>query len=132
MTAAEIGKYVVQILLAIGGAAGLLSLFTVRQQKRKLLSESGKTDAEADTVLADAYSRRAATQVTLLEPYERVMERQQREIEEQADEIRWLKACVEALTHALREQGIDVPHMPVRPATPVTDRARRNRGTGHR
>lgn len=131
MTAFEIGKFLIQVLL-VSGAAGLVSLLTIRQQKRKLLSESGKTDAEADTVLADAYSRRAATQVTLLEPYERVMERQQQEIEEQAREIRWLKDCVEALTQALRAQGIAVPAMPARPETPVTDRTRRNRGTGHR
>jgi len=118
--------YVVTVLVAFG-AAGLVSLLTIKAQKRKLLSESGKTDAEADTVLADAYSRRAATQVTLLEPYERVMRRQQEEIDEQAAEIKQLRRYIETLTNALRKQGVEVPEMPDRVPTPASDAGRQNR-----
>jgi len=118
--------YVVTVLVSLG-AAGLVSLLTIKAQKRKLLSESGKTDAEADTVLADAYSRRAATQVTLLEPYERVMRRQQEEIDEQAAEIKQLRRYIETLTNALRKQGVEVPEMPDRVPTPASDAGRQNR-----
>ncbi len=118
--------YAVTILVSLG-AAGLVSLLTIKAQKRKLLSESGKTDAEAAVSLAEAYRSNAATQITLLEPYQSVMKRQQEEIDEQAAEIKQLRRYIQTLTNSLRHQGVEVPEMPDRVPTPVTDENRRTR-----
>ena len=108
--------WTLQIIVALGGLGGVGALFYVRQQKRKMVSESNKTDAEAETALADAFSRRTATSITLLEPYEKIMRRQQEEIDEQAAEIKQLRRYIVVLTARLREQGVELPDMP--PVTP--------------
>lgn len=122
MTWIEAGKLLVQVVVAVGGLAGIVALLLVGAQKRKLVSESGKTDAEADTVLADAYSRRAATQVSLIGPYERVVERMQAELDEALEKIDRLTDYVEVVVAIAREAGLHVPPMP-RPTPPPSGSA---------
>lgn len=129
MTGAEIGTLVVQILVGLGGLAGISSLFLVRAQKRKLVADSGKTDAEADTAFSEAYNRRAATQVSLIDPYERVMGRMQEELDEANDRVDYLEAYITLLVDAMREAGITIPPRPPKPGadrpTPINSRRRR-------
>ena len=129
MTWFEVGKAAVQLLVGAGVAA-FVALFLVSAQKRKLLSESGKTDAEADTVLADAYSRRASTQINLIGPYEKAQEWMQRRIDDLEENERRLRRYIDQLPAALRAAGIAVPEMPApvepsAPPTPPTNRRRR-------
>jgi UTP-glucose-1-phosphate uridylyltransferase len=112
LSPAEIATLVVQIIVAIGGSAGIVSLAMVSSQKKKLVSESGKTDAEADAAFSEAYHRRASTQVTLLEPYERIQTRMQAEIDEYADKVDRLEEYVELLIEVLRNAGLPVPPKP--------------------
>jgi hypothetical protein len=114
MSPAEIATLVVQIIVAIGGSAGIVSLLMVSSQKKKIVAESGKTDAEADAAFSEAYHRRASTQVTLLEPYERIQARMQAEIDEYADKVDRLEEYVELLIEVLRNAGLPVPPKPPR------------------
>ena len=104
----------VQVIVAIGGLAGLTSVLLVSSQKRKLVAESGKTNAEADVAFSEAYRQRATTQVTLIEPYERIQARMQSEIDEQAEKIDRLEIYIEVLVDLLRQQGVSVPPKPPR------------------
>jgi hypothetical protein len=103
-----------------------VSLLTVRAQKRKLISESGKTDAEADAAFSEAYHRRASTQVSLVGPYERVMDRMQEELDEANERIDRLTTYVETLVDIVRGAGLAVPPMPRPPDPPPRRPARRH------
>ena len=115
MSPSDIATLVVQIIVAIGGSAGVVSLLMVSSQKKKLVSESGKTNAEADAAFSEAYHRRASTQVTLLEPYERIQARMQSEIDEFVDKVDRLEEYIEVLIEAMRSAGLSVPPKPPKP-----------------
>ena len=115
MGIAELVTLIVQILVAVGGLAGIGALLMVSAQKRKLVADTGKTDAEAENVLADAQAKRTAREVSLIEPYERVQTRMQQELEEAYEELDWMRDYLHMLTNALRQAGIDVPPEPIRP-----------------
>lgn len=123
----QVVNLIVQILVGLGGLAGVVSLFTVRAQKRKLISESGRTDAEADAAFSEAYHRRASTQVSLVQPYERVIDRMQEELDEALEKIDRLTAHVETLADIIRGAGLAVPPMPRPPAIQQEQAARRRR-----
>lgn len=124
MTGADIATLVIQALVALG-AAGLVSLLTVRAQKRKLMAESGKTDAEADALLAEADQRRVTTQVELVAPYERIMDRMQEELNEANERVDYLESYIETLVEAMRAAGITVPRRPPRPQAHTNDNRNR-------
>lgn len=126
MAPADVVTLVIQLLVGLGGIAGISSLFMVRAQKRKIVAESGKTDAEADTAFSEAYHRRASTQVSLVEPYERVMDRMQDELDESLARVDYLEMYIETLVDAMRAAGIAVPRRPPRPQAHTSDaRSRR-------
>lgn len=127
MTGAELATLAIQLLVAAGGIAGISSLFMVRAQKRKLLAESGRTNAEADAQFSEAYHRRASTQVSLVEPYERVMDRMQGELDEANERVDYLESYIETLVEAMRAAGITVPKRPPRPQAHTED-TRNQRG----
>jgi len=129
MTPEGIVSVIVQCVVALGGLAGVVSLFTVRATKRKLIAESGKTNAEADAAFSEAYHRRAATQVSLVEPYERVIDRMQEELDEALEKIDRLTTYVENLVDIIRTAGLAVPPMP-RASAPTAQQQRRRQRRG--
>lgn len=133
MTWVEIGKWAVQLLVG-GGIAALVSLLLVGPQKKKMLADSGKTDAEAEGELAEAYDRRADAQIKLLDPYQRTQEYMQQRIDDLEENERRLRRYVEQLCEALRGAGIKVPEAPpVADTTPSTRPHRAQPGQpGHR
>lgn len=104
----------IKALLALGGLAGIGSLFLVRAQKNKVVAESGKTDAEADSVLADASLKKTNREARILDMYERGMASMQERINESEERMDRLTEYVEVLVSALREAGQPVPPMPPR------------------
>lgn len=102
----------VQILVAAGGLSGVGALLLVAAQKRKLVAESGKTNAEADTAFSEAYHRRASTQISLIEPYEKMTARLQTELDKANERIDRLEKYVNTLVGIVRESGMTVPPMP--------------------
>ena len=104
--------YLVKAILTAGGVGGITALFMVRSQKRKLVAESGKTDAEADSVLADAQAKRTAREISMIEPYERIQKRMQGELDDVYAEIDRLKEYIETLVTVVRRAGVPVPDMP--------------------
>lgn len=105
---------IIKVILAAGGLAGLGALFMVNAQKNKLVADTGKTHAEADNVVAEAQQRRTAREISLIEPYERMHDRMQRELSEAYQEIDRLKLWVRSLMDACRAAGIEVPDEPPR------------------
>lgn len=103
---------VVQIIVAVGGLSGVGALFMVAAQKRKLIAESGKTNAEADAAFSEAYHRRASTQINLIEPYEKMTNRLQNELDKANTRIDRLTEYVEVLVEIMRDNDITVPPMP--------------------
>lgn len=110
---------ILKILLALGGIAGVSSLFVVRAQKRQMLASAGMTDAQADTAFAEAYHRRASTQVSLIEPYERSVARLEDELNEALDKLDDANAKIDVLTEtvrilvqAMRDGGVPIPAIP--------------------
>ena len=101
-----------RILAVLGGLGGLGALLMVGVQKRKILSETGKTNAEADSVAAEAQAKRTAREVSLIEPYERVQTRMVKEMEDLYAEVDRLTTYVETLVTILRNAGLQVPPMP--------------------
>lgn len=109
----------VKVVVAFGGLAGLGSFFMVRQQKRKIVAESDKTEAEADSVLADAQQKRTAREISLIEPYERMHRRMAEELVDLYAEVDRLKAYTEMLAQMLRNAGLPVPPMPPKLVAPA-------------
>ena len=103
--------FTVQVLVAVGGLAGVVNLLLLTSQKRKLVAESGKTDAQADKEFSEAYHRRASTQISLIDPYERMTARLQVELDKANDRIDKLEAYVETLVGIVREAGLPLPPM---------------------
>lgn len=112
MTAAQWLDVIVKILVGIGGLGGMTAFLMVRAQKRKLVADTGKTDAEADSVMADAQSKRTAREISMIEPYERIQARMSLEIEELYDKVDRLQKWAEMMAHSLRAHDIPVPDMP--------------------
>lgn len=115
----------IQVLVALGGVAGVASLFMVSAQKRKLLSDTGKTDAEAADVMAQTYERRA---ISLMDPYERIQERMEQELDEAFADIDALRDYVKELVALLADAGIEVPRMRRPSVEQVAKVAERRRG----
>lgn len=104
----------VQILVALGGVSGIGALLMVTAQKRKILADSGKTNAEADKEFSEAYHRRASTQINLIDPLEKMNARLEKELDKANARIDRLTEYVEVLAEKLRENHIPVPAMPNR------------------
>lgn len=115
MMSSDTLTFVVQIIVALGSLSGVGALFMVAAQKRKLIAESGKTNAEADAAFSEAYHRRASTQISLIEPYERMTFRLQNELDKANSRIDRLTEYVEVLVDIMRENDITVPPMPREP-----------------
>lgn len=101
-------------LLALGGIGGIGALFMVRAQKQKVVSESGKTDAEADSILVDASLKKTSREALILDMYERGMANMQERLDDAEERIDRLTEYVEVLVVALRRAGQAVPPMPHR------------------
>lgn len=112
MTAAQWFDVVLKLLAGLGAVGGGGAFFMVRAQKRKLLADTGKTDAEADGLLADAQAKRTQREVSLLEPYERIQNRMGHELDEAYQEIDRLKEYLGRMVDALKAAGIPVPDEP--------------------
>ena len=104
--------FTVQIIVAVGGLAGIVNLLLLTGQKKKLVAESGKTNAEADAAFSEAYHRRASTQITLIEPYEKMTARLQHELDKANNRIDRLEIYVDTLVGVVRDAGLPVPPMP--------------------
>lgn len=104
--------YVVQGIAVLGGLGGITSLLLTRTQKRRLLSESSKTDAEADSILADAQTKRSDRELRLVSAYERWGDSLQERLEEAEEKIALLTEYIEVLVQALRTAGAPVPPVP--------------------
>lgn len=104
--------WVLKIFLAIGGITGLLSLFLVREQKRKLLSDTGKTDAEADSIVADAKIKHTDRESRVLDMYEKVLKTTTDRLDDANKRLDELTMYVNVLVLALRNAGQPVPPMP--------------------
>lgn len=123
-------RLAIELVLGVAASGGLLGFFLLRQQKRKLLADAGKTDTEADVLFSDAYSRLASAKILLLEPYEKVMTRMQQELDEANQRIDILEQYVGVLIETMRDAGIQIPirPRPVVPPPPIVPPAgRRNR-----
>ncbi len=105
-------RLAIELILGLAASGALVGLLMLRQQKRKLLSEAGKTDAEATGLLSGADAQYISTRIMLLEPYEKVMNRLQRELNEANDRIDVRENYIEVLIAAMRDQGM---HIPLRP-----------------
>lgn len=112
MDAMLIMEWTVKVVIAIGGLGGIAALFMVTTQKRKLMADTGKTDAEANAVLETAQSTRTAREISMIEPYERIQARMQHEMDDLYAEIDRLKAWAESLAGVLEANGLTVPPMP--------------------
>ena len=104
----------IAVLGALGGLGGIGALFMVRTQKRKLLADTGKTVAEADSIVADATSKRTDREARILDMYERGMANMQERLDDAEAKIDRLTEYVEVLVVALRAAGQPVPPMPQR------------------
>lgn len=105
-------RLAVELILGLAASGCLLGLLMLRAQKRKLLSEAGKTDAEASGLLSGADAQYISSRIMLLEPYEKVMNRLQRELNEANDRIDALENYVEVLIASMRAQGMQIPVRP--------------------
>lgn len=76
---------------ALGGSAGLVLFFTVRQQKKKMLAEAGKTHSEGEKTDAEAAEIVARTASGMLEPYVEIAATLRQELREARAEIRELR-----------------------------------------
>lgn len=102
----------IKLLLALGGVGGITALFMVRAQKKKIVAESGKTDAEADNITADAGLKRTDREGRILDMSERVLVSMQERLDDAEGKIDRLTEYVEVLVQALRTAGAAVPPMP--------------------
>lgn len=105
-------RLIVELVLGLAASGFLLGLLMLRAQKRKLLSEAGKTDAEATGLLSGADAQYISSRIMLVEPYEKIMNRLQRELNEATDRIDVLENYIEVLIASMRDQGM---HIPIRP-----------------
>lgn len=103
---------IVKVLVALGGLTGVGAFFMVRSQKRKLVADTDKTEAEADSVVADAQQKRTAREISLIEPYERMHVRMAAELDDLYAEVDRLKEYIQTLAQVIRGAGVEVPPMP--------------------
>ena len=127
MTPGEMVDWGLRILVALGGLGGVAGFLMVRAQKRKVISESTKTDAEADSILADASGKRTDREGRILDMYERGMNSMQERLDDAEAKIDRLTNYVEVLVGALRAAGQPVPPMP-RQMTDSAHQGERDRG----
>lgn len=99
-------------LVALGGLGGIGAFFMVRVQKRKIIAESGKTDAQADSIMADAQAKRTDSLGRVVEMYDRGLSSMQERLDEAEAKIDKLTEYVEILVRALRAAGQPIPSMP--------------------
>lgn len=102
----------IKLVMTVGGIGGIAALFMVRAQKRKLVADTGKTDAEADLVLADASMKKVSREARILDMSESVMRSMRERLGEAEAKIDRLTSYVEVLVQALRTAGAPVPPMP--------------------
>lgn len=110
--------WAVRLLLALGGLTGVGALVSVRAQKRKLVADTGKTDAEADNIMADASVKRVDYADKVIGVYERGIDHMQEQLDEANAKIDRLTDYIEVLVAALRAGGLPVPAMPRRLDSP--------------
>jgi hypothetical protein len=118
-----------RVLLVVGGLGGLTALFMVRTQKRKLTAESGKTDAEADSILADASAKKTDREGRILDMSEKLLAQMQDRLEDAEAKIDRLTEYIEVLVQALRTGGQPVPPMPRQMRQEAHDREASRGGT---
>lgn len=112
MTFAQWMDVIIKILVGLGGLSGVTAFFMVRAQKRKLAADTGKTEAEADSVMADASSKRTSREAMVLDMYEKGMSNLQERLDDAEGKLDRLTAYVEVLVQELRSNGVAVPPMP--------------------
>lgn len=116
MNASQAVDLLIKIVLAAGGVGGICALFMVRAQKRKLVADTGKTDAEADLITQQAQAKKTDREGRILDMSERVLKSMQEQLDNAEDKIDRLTEYVEILVHALRDAGQPVPPMPAKMA----------------
>ncbi|MDB5733284.1 MAG: hypothetical protein JWQ03_3179 [Variovorax sp.] len=121
-TVAKIIDYAIKAFMAIGGIGGITAFFLVKVQKRKTLAESTRTDAEADSIVADAQNKRTDRESRILDMYEKSAAYMQEQLEDANNKIDRLTVYVEILVQAMRDSGTKVPPMP--PRTPTVHKER--------
>lgn len=126
---AQVIDWGIKILLALGGLGGIGALFMVRAQKRKVVAESGKTDAEADSIMADVSVKKVDREGRVLDMQERLMNNLQERLDDAEAKIDRLTEYVEVLVGALRDAGQPVPSMPPR-MSQEAHAGQRERGEG--
>ncbi|SDN79397.1 hypothetical protein [Geodermatophilus sp. DSM 45219] len=111
-TLGELLDWGLRLLLALGGIGGIGALFMVRQQKRKMAADAGRTEAEADSIMADVGSKATDRADRVLSMQERVMRGMQERLDEAEARMDQLTSYVEILVQALRTANVAVPPMP--------------------
>jgi hypothetical protein len=106
-----------KVLFALGSIGGIGAFFMVRAQKRKILAESSRTDAEAESIVADAQAKRTQRELNLLAAYERGVDDLTEKLDRANDKIDRLTQYVEMLVTVIRDAGMSVPPMPPIPPT---------------
>lgn len=81
------GQLVAVLIGALGGSAGLIMFFTLRQQKRKLLAEAAKTNSEGDKTDAEAAEILARASAGMLGPFQDTISSLKRQLTEANVEI---------------------------------------------
>lgn len=101
--------YVLPILAVLGAGGGIISLFKVRAEKRKMAAESGKTTAETDRIVAETRMERETKIIAL---YERTIDKVQEDNEILNAKLDRLTLYVEMLVVTMREANVPIPPMP--------------------
>lgn len=102
---------VIQVLLGLGGAAGVTALLRIGAEKRKLKSETDKTGADAAQIISNSA-------VMLLEPARKEIAELQENLDEANAKIDHLVEYVEQLVNIIRDAGLTVPRMTPVPKKP--------------
>lgn len=89
MTLAELAQLVFTAIVAIGGSSSLVLVLRYRADRRKVLADAGKTDAEAAAVLSGAA-------ITLLEPLQAEVSRLTTRVHELEARVATLTADLDA------------------------------------
>lgn len=112
MTLEQAADWGLRVLLAAGGIGGIAALFMVSTQKRKLVADTGKTDAEADLITQEAQAKKTDREGRILDMSDRLLTQMQERLEGAEDKVDRLTEYVEILVQALRKAGQPVPPMP--------------------
>lgn len=130
MTVSNWVDLVIKVVVALGGIGGVTAFFMVRAQRNKLIADTGKTEAEAESLSADAYLKQQQSELNMVAVYRQGVQDLQRDlakaeakIDEQGQKIDALTEYIETLIHMIRENtSLPVPPRPqlrlVPPPTP--------------